>query len=269
MGSQIQAGEGAFPSTSKGNGSCPKAGSPEARSGVLARVADRTRLGGTALRRTVPLAIVLGGLGCNQVLGIHEALNEDWDGASASASGASQNTATSGGASATPFGTRTPSTSNTSGASDIPPPTDAGTTSYAWAAWPMPNPPSTGLPNPQSYTASADGLVLDNVTGLTWQASVAGPPLAWSDALAYCGTLTLAGGGWRLPSRIELLSLVDYTQVPTIDAKNFPGTPMGAFWSGSLLAGNASYAWTVNFGFTVTPSYDYPLNAMYYARCVR
>ncbi len=152
---------------------------------------------------------------------------------------------------------------------DAPTPTDAATTSHPFAAWPMPNPPSTGLPNPQSYDAGTSGVVFDNVTGLTWEQAVTAGPSTWNDALAFCGALKLAGGGWRLPSRIELLSIVDFTQVPTIDAAHFPSTPMDGFWSGSLLAGNAAYAWTVNFGFTVTPSYDNPLNTLFQVRCVR
>src|SRR5215471_9261180 len=39
-------------------------------------------------------------------------------------------------------------------------------------AWPMPNPPSTGLPNPASYDTSVSGVVHDRVTGLDWQSVV-------------------------------------------------------------------------------------------------
>ena len=45
---------------------------------------------------------------------------------------------------------------------------------YSYACWPMPNPSSSGLPNPSSYTDLKDGTVQDNVTGLVWQQAVAG-----------------------------------------------------------------------------------------------
>ena len=34
----------------------------------------------------------------------------------------------------------------------------------AWARWPMPNPTTAGLPNPQSYDTTTPGVVVDNVT---------------------------------------------------------------------------------------------------------
>src|SRR5262249_6415642 len=42
----------------------------------------------------------------------------------------------------------------------------------SWARWPMPNPPITGLPNPQSYETSTPGIVLDKLTGLMWERTV-------------------------------------------------------------------------------------------------
>src|SRR5436190_8651121 len=46
-------------------------------------------------------------------------------------------------------------------------------TPASWiAGWPMPNPPSAGLPNPASYDTSRDGIVTDKVTGLIWQRRV-------------------------------------------------------------------------------------------------
>ncbi len=81
-----------------------------------------------------------------------------------------------------------------------------------WALWPMPNPASAGLPHPAQYDTSKAGVVLDKVTGLTWQATVSTSTYAWADAKAYCASLSLGGfKDWRLPSRIELVSIVDFT----------------------------------------------------------
>ena len=120
----------------------------------------------------------------------------------------------------------------------------------------MPNPASVGLPNPTSYTDGGDGTVRDNVTGLLWQKAIDATTqkLTWDAAKSYCATLTLAGHTWRLPTRIELLSIVDFTRVgPAIDSKAFPGVPGGAYhwtsspWVVSQIATKPQYSWIVNF----------------------
>lgn len=103
---------------------------------------------------------------------------------------------------------------------------------------------------PTDYTDNKDGTVKDNVTGLVWQQAVAPATYIWQAAKDYCTTLTLAGGGWRLPTRIELVSLVDFTKVnPSINSAFFPSTPADAFWSSSpyVVAGLAGNAWQVTF----------------------
>jgi hypothetical protein len=138
-----------------------------------------------------------------------------------------------------------------------------------WAEWPMPNLPAdvtTGAPNPASVADNGDGTVIDHVTGLIWQQTV-GPSLyVWSDAVALCPTLTLAGHtDWRLPSAIELVSIVDYSQsAPSISGTYFPATPSAAFWSSSI---GPTYAWKVDFtdGSTSTDA----VTALHNVRCVR
>jgi hypothetical protein len=131
----------------------------------------------------------------------------------------------------------------------------------------MPNPPSAGLPNPAVYVVNADGTITDRVSGLIWEATVKGMTYAQPDAAVYCAS---KGAGWHLPTRIELVSLVDYTvgaPGPTINAV-FAGTPIGAFWTSTLYAGDLGDAWAV--GFDVGYS-DYTLgsNPSLYVRCVR
>jgi hypothetical protein len=79
-----------------------------------------------------------------------------------------------------------------------------------WATWPIPNAVGTGLPNPHSYTELNDGTVQDTVTGLVWQKQVIGPETSvdWGSALEACELLE---GDWRLPSIMELVSLLDVT----------------------------------------------------------
>jgi len=104
-----------------------------------------------------------------------------------------------------------------------------------WANWPMPNASDAGLVNPESYDASSTDLVRDTVTGLTWQKILDTSPvsdggaeaisLSWSEAVAYCANLSLDNGGWRMPARIELISLLNVTADPAIDPISFPDTP--------------------------------------------
>lgn len=100
------------------------------------------------------------------------------------------------------------------------------------------------------YTVSEE-TVIDEVTGLTWQ-RVASVTISWAGANQYCGNLSLDGGGWRLPTRKELLSIVDMraTTPPVIDVTAFSGTPTNGitwFWSSSRYAFNSSYGWVVDF----------------------
>ena len=144
---------------------------------------------------------------------------------------------------------------------------DMSMASAAWIDWRMPNPAATGLPNPSSYDTSIAGLVKDNVTGLVWQSVVDANSYTLANAKSYCSNLALAGGGWRVPSRIELVSLIDFTtRGPAIDVA-FPNTPLSAFWSSSPAAGISQVAWFVNFstgGTGATDSRD-----PFRVRCVR
>lgn len=124
-----------------------------------------------------------------------------------------------------------------------------------WAEWPMPNGPvdvAAGAPNPEAYTDNGDGTITDNVTKLMWQKVVPTETYTiWAQAAAYCPTLTLGGhSDWRLPSRIELVSIVDVGRSdPSINGTYFPNTPASYFWSSSLAGRFPAVAWYVNFDF--------------------
>ena len=138
----------------------------------------------------------------------------------------------------------------------------AATRPCADEAFPMPNPRATGLPNPASYTINADDTVTDNVTKLTWERTVqpviyrddpgAPFPVAHNVYNQAEGALrcTAKGSGWRLPTRLELVTLVDFTisePGPTIDQTAFPNTPVNfPYWTSSPHLG-FSTAWAVDF----------------------
>jgi len=147
-----------------------------------------------------------------------------------------------------------------------------------WAEWPMPNDQvdvTAGAPNLESYTDNHDGTVTDNVAGLMWQQTVPTGTYTWSQAVAYCPTLKLAGhSDWRLPSRIELVSIVDLgvTSGATINATYFPSTPAGWFWSSSPWQNGSSSAYCVALGVIIdvggfTGASD--VHNLYYVHCVR
>jgi hypothetical protein len=120
---------------------------------------------------------------------------------------------------------------------------------HEWAAWPIPNSGEVqGLPNPEMYLVGADGSVADKVTDLVWQRETPTTTFKHADAITYCQGLKLAGhADWRLPTYIELLTLVNLGRSePAIDVNAFPGTQNG-YWTASSYAGSLDSAWLVYF----------------------
>jgi Protein of unknown function (DUF1566) len=153
----------------------------------------------------------------------------------------------------------------------------------SWARWPMPNGPTdvaNGAPHPLSYNDNGDGTVTDLVTGLMWQET---PPFTGgqaddgrftqAEAVDYCrSTLSAAALGghhdWRLPSRIEMISIIDYSLVsPAIDTSYFAEVSGGdAYWTADL-HNVSGYGWFV-FTYDGESDDDLSTNA-HRARCVR
>jgi hypothetical protein len=90
--------------------------------------------------------------------------------------------------------------------------------------------PTGAHPTPD-YTDQGDGTVLDNTTCLTWQRQRGPATYSWSEAQAYCASL---GTGWRLPTRIEMTSVMNHARNPSVDATAFPDIGAdGYYFSGS------------------------------------
>jgi hypothetical protein len=147
----------------------------------------------------------------------------------------------------------------------------------SWPRWHIPNPADAGLPNPTSYDGtSTSGVVIDKVTGLWWQQPINGlnnqsktcsAGCTQADALTYCANLTLAGHcDWRLPTRIELVSIIDYTAPGSFNQLYFPNTSGDFFWTSSPYLPAASNAWMV--GFNSGTYHDTVINP-HLVRCVR
>jgi hypothetical protein len=133
----------------------------------------------------------------------------------------------------------------------------------------MPNARLPGLPNPQSYDTATANVVIDRITGLMWQRNVPNKFLSFQDAQRKCDGMSLGGyRDWRLPSRIELVSLIDTTRIqPSIDGAAFPSTPIDWFWTSSRAADDSNAAWYVYFYFGY-PRTDL-IGSQFSVRCVR
>lgn len=133
----------------------------------------------------------------------------------------------------------------------------------------IPNPSASGLPNAAAYDTSIDGLVTDWMTGLMWHKAASGSTNTHASAMTYCKNSKVGlYTDWRLPTVIELVSLVDFTAVsPSIDASAFPGTASNLFWTSTVVAGRPSNAWYVNFAQGNTSFLDVTVGNL--VRCVR
>jgi hypothetical protein len=121
-----------------------------------------------------------------------------------------------------------------------------------------------------NFKNNGNGTVTDLATGLTWQRQDDNDTKDWNEAVEYCQTLDLAGGGWRLPTIKELQSIVEYRVhgLPNIDAVAFPDTEPSLYWSATIYAPpTPNSAWSVSFSDSevVEATSVYPLHV----RCVR
>ena len=108
------------------------------------------------------------------------------------------------------------------------------------------------------FTTSADGQeVTDTASKLTWRRCAEGlafdgktckgklAKFKYADAKAAAAS---AGKGWRIPSREELVALVDMAKKkPHIDPMAFPGTPSAPFWATKAGSDDNLNAWLVSF----------------------
>ena len=133
--------------------------------------------------------------------------------------------------------------------------------------WPMPHPRSLPGRNAAQYERVGKN-VLERLTGLEWTSSSVGP-LTHDEASNECDSLdSEQKQDWRLPTLIELITLLDRTRVPTIDAGFFPDTPADYFWSSTPVQGNDKLAYSVYFGLGETGMGDRGQRSGY-VRCVR
>lgn len=87
---------------------------------------------------------------------------------------------------------------------------------FQMAHWPMPG--STGEDPAAQYGVDGE-ITHDRITGLDWQRRVAPDALTDDAAVEYCAELDLGGHcDWRLPTRIEGVSLLDLSPPGDLEA---------------------------------------------------
>lgn len=136
---------------------------------------------------------------------------------------------------------------------------------------------------PRSFTLNDESVLTDDNTGLMWQQQDDGNTYTWYQASGtydemynpasenVCGNLVVSGySDWRLPTKNELISIVDYA-IPflseTIKTTYFPDTKPSGYWSSTVYDNYPGYAWAVYFndGGVYSNSKYYDV----YVRCVR
>ncbi len=103
-------------------------------------------------------------------------------------------------------------------------------------------------PEENNFTHNSDSTVLDRATALLWQKYDDNQQRNWQEALEYCQGLVLQDKQWRLPTRAELLSLVDFSATaPSINTEFFPTTKSFNYWASTPYTGTPQHAWSVLF----------------------
>ena len=125
--------------------------------------------------------------------------------------------------------------------------------------------------NPNLKRYDDRNVVMDFKNNFMWQDNkvVKESRRNWLDSLRYCENLSLSGyDDWRLPTKIELNTLLDeYEHNPRISTI-FKHKRIGFYWTVSEWSKNNSFAWFISFAYGQTYYYYYKTSE-YFVRCVR
>lgn len=127
-----------------------------------------------------------------------------------------------------------------------------------WARWPMPHEVLPPVPDGGSelYGPTAADLedmgshYQDNVTGRSWLMTEAGGPVTWGVAVGQCNARSSGGAEYRLPTRIELITLLEPSLSPPRSLA-LDDTELGYYWTASEFVepkvSGPSKHWVVDF----------------------
>lgn len=134
---------------------------------------------------------------------------------------------------------------------DVAPIDASGTKPVRWPQFKMPNYPQDGGPGENIPTYDGGGgVIVDGVSKLVWLEPVIAGDKTYEEAVSACAAAP--GGGWRLPSRIELVTLLDLTpsKPVKIDTTVFPSTKAARYWTSSEVRPDVNGVrqhWVVDF----------------------
>jgi len=119
----------------------------------------------------------------------------------------------------------------------------------------------------ERFVNNDNGTVLDTKTDLTWQQETK-EELNWKEAISYCDDLSLGFGTWRLPTVLELQTLIKKVKgYPSIETKFFPETTPALYQSISIPTFSYTHRYAVNFA---NGTLDYTNRyRKYRVRCVK
>jgi hypothetical protein len=119
----------------------------------------------------------------------------------------------------------------------------------------------------ERFIDNGDGTILDASTGLTWQKDTPDGYFSFEEAKKYAEAFDLSGKGWRIPTRMELLGIVDHEKTNPCISEVFGKTFLDWYWTSTLFSGRSSNAWSVDFSYGNSGNYD--VTNDYRVRCVR
>ena len=115
-------------------------------------------------------------------------------------------------------------------------------------------------PQPPRFTKAADGVITDHTTGLQWYVN-SNPDINFHQAKAWAETLTVAGGGWRLPTVAELKALYQKGASRNNMDPIFQGPDAWA-WSGDMYDARAAYGFAFYSGLVNSHGLNYAYGRM-------
>lgn len=136
---------------------------------------------------------------------------------------------------------------------------DVASNPTVWASWPMPNPVFDSGLGPDAdpglhfaiYDGGVPGTIADGWTGLIWALDTK-DQITQQAASDYCASLNVQTQKWRLPSRIELVTLIDFTGGASgayIDPLFLVdgGAKASGYWTSSPDRTDLNSYWSVDF----------------------
>nr|WP_277418958.1 DUF1566 domain-containing protein [Campylobacter showae] len=120
------------------------------------------------------------------------------------------------------------------------------------------------------YRDDSKKVVIDSIYRLMWQDGADIFEGDWDEAERYCENLNFAGYlDWRLPNRLELLSIEDDSMVINESFKYIGKDEYGdeAYWSSTENSNISSTAWVVVF--EGDDGYWEDISVRRFVRCVR